>query len=310
MPALSGVGVPIGFNWRVSFVYGVGLMRTWIKVEGRVVSHPKTLHLAELWGCDPLTVVGFLVSFWDYLLEYQSDGQASGVRPSQLEKLAASCQQRALAVHLTVLDALKESGFVDPDGRVHDWEDYAGALVTRRQRDRDRKRGGRTVSAGNGVDTRALSAPRVEQSRVEVENNIITSSIGIPTDLLAWLPEGYHADLTARLRASHSPAGLIAEIRILRQEPELRGLKNVTGEHVGQALRDAAMKGLKLSGKTLANCVRVAQQEPPSAFESGNGAPGATLPPRRGRGPGLGDRMAAHRKALEADEARRQEEQG
>ena len=31
----------------------------------------------------------------------------------------------------------------------------------------------------------------------------------------------------------------------------------------GQALRDAAMKGIPLSGKTLANCIRVTQRSPP-----------------------------------------------
>lgn len=85
------------------------------------------------------------------------------------------------------------------------------------------------------------------------------SSATAPADLLAWIPEGYHPDLTARLRASHSPDGLIAELRLLRQEPEARGLKGVTGDHVGQALRDSAMKSIKLTGKSLANCVRVAQ---------------------------------------------------
>lgn len=230
-------------------------MRTWLKVEGKVVSHPKTKHLARLWGCDPYMVVGFLVAFWDHLLEFQSDGQVSDVRTEDLDELAARCQQRAIAVHLTVLDALKEAGFVDPDGRAHDWEDYAGALVTKRQRDRDRKREERKKSSGRPADGSRTSAPRVEQSRAEIE----TSSSPAPDDLLAWIPEGYHPDLEARMRASHSPDGLIAELRLIRQEPEARGLKAVTGEHVGQALRDAALKGGQLTGKRLANFIRVAQ---------------------------------------------------
>lgn len=231
-------------------------MRTWLKVEGKVVSHPKTKHLARLWGCSPYAVVGFLVALWDHLLEFQSDGQVVDVRAEDLDDLAAPCQQRALTTHLTVLDALKDSRFVDPDGRAHDWEEYAGALVMKRQRDRDRKREERKKSDGRPVDDLRTSAPRVEQSRAETENH---HSIIAPLDLLSWLPEGYHADLTARLRASHSPEALVAELRILMTEPGLRNLKNVTGDHVGQALRDAALKGAKLTGKTLANFVRVAQ---------------------------------------------------
>lgn len=247
-------------------------MRTWLKVEGKVVSHRKTKHLARLWGCSPYTAVGFLVAFWDYLLEFQSDGQASDLRAEELDELAAPCQQRALTSHLTVLDALKEAGFVDPDGRAHDWEDYAGALVTRRQRDRDRKRDERKTGKGRPMDTPRTSAPRAEQSRAETENQ--SSSSPAPADLLAWIPDGYHQDLEARIRSSHSPAGIVSELRLLRQEPESRGLKGVTGEHVGQALRDAALKGGQLTGKRLANFVRVAQS-PDIAPQGRLGGPSA-----------------------------------
>jgi len=232
-------------------------MRTWLKIEPQLVNHPKTKRLARLWGCPPYAVVGFLVAFWGYLVEFKSDGQAAEVPPEDLEELAAPCQQRALTVHLSTLDALKETGFVDPDGRVHDWEVYTGALLTRRERDRERKRTERKVSAGQAQERNGTSVPRVEQSRAETETTAST-----PADLLEWIPEGYHPELEARLRSSHSPVGLIAELRLLRKEPELRNLKAVTGEHVGQAIRDAGMKGAKLSGKTLANFIRVAQSAP------------------------------------------------
>lgn len=38
------------------------------------------------------------------------------------------------------LAALKECGWLDPDGQVHDWHDYAGRLIEERAKDRERKR--------------------------------------------------------------------------------------------------------------------------------------------------------------------------
>ena len=84
-----------------------------------------------------------------------------------------------------------------------------------------------------------------------------------PSDLADWFPPEYHPDLDAALRSTPSPTALVAELRLLRREPQVRGLVSVSGAEVGQALRDAAMKGIPLSGKTLANCIRVTQRSPP-----------------------------------------------
>ncbi len=88
---------------------------------------------------------------------------------------------------------------------------------------------------------------------------------GIPLDLSAWVPAEYHGELAGALRASHSPDSLVAELRLIKQEPEARGLKGVTGPHVGQAIRDAALKNAKLSGRTLVAFIRGAQQAPSRA---------------------------------------------
>ena len=149
--------------------------RPYLPIEPALVDHPKTRALAKLWGCHPYTAVGFLVKLWGYCLEYQDDGNVDGRPADVLDDLAAPCIATSIGTMPTVREALLKSGFINDDGRLHDWDEYAGALVERRRKDRRRKqlsrrRGGedsRQTSSGQAVDRRGNSAPRVEKSRVE-----------------------------------------------------------------------------------------------------------------------------------------------
>ena len=98
---------------------------------------------------------------------------------------------------------------------------------------------------------------------------------GIPVDLRDWFPEAYHPDVTGALRASRNPTALLAEIRVLRDSPDLRNLPAVSGAHAGQAIRDAALKGAMLSGRTLRGFVQKAQQAPSLPPEHANGRQGS-----------------------------------
>lgn len=146
-----------------------------MKVEPAVVKHPKTRALARKWNCHPQQVVGFLIELWGYFLEYQPDGNVAGCPVDVLDEFATPCMGRALGTVDTVRQALTEVGFVDPDGRLHDWDDYSGGILAHRAKDRRRKkierravRGTSTPSpASDAVDTGGTSTPRVEQSRVE-----------------------------------------------------------------------------------------------------------------------------------------------
>jgi hypothetical protein len=140
------------------------MIRTWLPVEGAIVQHRKTRHLARLWHCHPYTVVGFLVSLWHYCLEFQSDGRLSDVPSEDLRDLAAPCLANAIGHIPGVLEALTEVGFADGDGRIHDWQDYAGQVVVRRERDRERKRAFRKMSAGRPSDVSRTSAPTAQHS--------------------------------------------------------------------------------------------------------------------------------------------------
>src|ERR1041384_2575179 len=163
------------------------MARTWLQVETVLPDHPKTRKLAKLWRCHPYMVGGFLLKLWGYCLEYQADGNVDGRPADVLDELAAPCLGQLLGTHATVRESLEEAGFVDPDGRLHDWEDYSGALFARRAKDRDRKRLARAkrpkdkkrTGRGHTKERARTSAPRVEQSRVvesRAENRELPSS--------------------------------------------------------------------------------------------------------------------------------------
>lgn len=145
--------------------------RPYLPIEPALVDHPKTRSLAKIWGCHPYMVVGFLVKLWGYCLEFQEDGAVDGRPLDVLDELAAPCLGTSLGVLPTVREALLRSGFIDEDGRLHDWDEYAGALVERRRKDRRRKRLARQLeqrtSSGQDADAPRTSVRRVEKSRVE-----------------------------------------------------------------------------------------------------------------------------------------------
>ena len=113
--------------------------RTWTKVETVLPRHPKTKALARLWQTHPYMVCGFLLATWDYMLEHQPDGNLFAVPDAELEELAKPCLERAVGVVDVPRDVLVTSGWVERDGYWHDWNEYAGALVERRAKERDRK---------------------------------------------------------------------------------------------------------------------------------------------------------------------------
>ena len=219
--------------------------RPYLPIEPALVDHPKTRALAKLWGCHPYTAVGFLVKLWGYCLEYQDDGNVDGRPADVLDDLAAPCVATSIGTMPTVRDALLKSGFINEDGTLHDWDEYAGALVERRRKDRRRKqlarrRGGedgRQTSSGQGADRRGNSAPRVEKSRVEksrVEKSRVEKSIqlqqqqpdyatrcciavnGVLEQRLAGvyrtLTPGEHGDQAALWEAAGIPVDLAVEV--------------------------------------------------------------------------------------------------
>ena len=119
-------------------------MIPWIQVYTNVGCHPKTARLAELLEIKCGTVqpavvaVGILVSIWSWAAQNAVDGDLGGVSPSVI---ADACRWKKSPQKLR--DALVEAGYLDGDGKLHDWDEYHVLLMDaeERRREKSRKRG-------------------------------------------------------------------------------------------------------------------------------------------------------------------------
>lgn len=90
----------------------------YIRVMTGFYAHRKTAKLRALIGDDAFWVVPRL---WAYAAENQPDGDMSGYSSDELSMLLA-CPKHAPSI----LEALKTSGYLDQDGKIHDWQVHNG----------------------------------------------------------------------------------------------------------------------------------------------------------------------------------------
>lgn len=112
----------------------------WYEAHQTMAKHPKTLKLARLLKVDRRYAVGLLHDLFSWALDNAGkEGQLYGMTE---EDIAAALDISGKKGVLTV-EALVESGYLElwPGGvwAIHDWYDYAGKLMDRRESDKDRK---------------------------------------------------------------------------------------------------------------------------------------------------------------------------
>lgn len=73
---------------------------------------------------------------WLWTLEVAPQGDLSEFTDEEIAEAAGWGRKD----RRSFVTALIGAGFLDPDYRIHDWDDYAGALLLRREHDRLRKR--------------------------------------------------------------------------------------------------------------------------------------------------------------------------
>lgn len=90
----------------------------YIKLFTEFYSHRKTARLRARIGEDAFWIPPRL---WAYAAEHQNDGDFSEYSSQELAMLIG-CDKHASSI----LQALKECGFIDHDGKIHDWEEHNG----------------------------------------------------------------------------------------------------------------------------------------------------------------------------------------
>ena len=111
-------------------------MEAWIKVYHDLSDHPKVYDLADRLKIEQYAAVGLVVCLWIWAIIHAPDGDLSRFPDAAI---ARACHWHKPAAAL--VKALTECGFLD-DRHIHDWDEYAGALIeaARSSREKTRKR--------------------------------------------------------------------------------------------------------------------------------------------------------------------------
>ena len=112
----------------------------WIESHQALGRHPKLLRLAGQLRVHRAQALGHLHFLWWWALDYAPYGDVSALTSAEI---AAASEWPGDVAQFD--KSLRETGWINKNGQLHDWMDYAGKLVERRQADRERKR----ISSGN-----------------------------------------------------------------------------------------------------------------------------------------------------------------
>ena len=150
----------------------------WIEVHQGLREHRKTYACAEMLKINCVVMVGTLVSLWLWALDNAQDGSLDGISNRTIARVCDWPEKKAS----DLISALVECGWLDKDGeilRIHDWTDYAGRLMERREKDKVRKKKTREKqwkSVGSPQEVHGKSSATVPIPYPTVPNPIINGS--------------------------------------------------------------------------------------------------------------------------------------
>lgn len=173
-PSVSGRR-PFKLTGRPFHLWGV-VHVAWIESHQELGRHPKTRKLARLLGVTVPTAVGHLHFLWWWALDFAQDGDLTRYDP---EEIAFGAMWEEDATQF--LQALVNAGFLDFDEetngyKLHDWDEYAGRLIERRNADAERKRKARETAKKR--DSSGTSVPNVNDVA-----DVRRTSAGHPQDV-------------------------------------------------------------------------------------------------------------------------------
>lgn len=141
----------------------------WIESHQELGQHPKTKKLARLLEVKLPTAVGHLHFIWWWALNYAQDGSLDRYEAVDIADAAVydGDPQR-------LLDALIDSGYIDKTDAgltLHDWDEYAGKLLEKRAKDRERKRTAAAEARRSGdIPQTSVGTPSEDAALPNVHN--------------------------------------------------------------------------------------------------------------------------------------------
>lgn len=119
---------------------------SYVPIYQSVLTHRKTLKLARLLDLDKFSVVGRLIALWTWSMDNAgADGSLADIEPDILADVMSYAGKPS-----ELVEALLTAGFLELDEdshwRIHDWEQYGGKLIERKDANAARMRAARSRS--------------------------------------------------------------------------------------------------------------------------------------------------------------------
>ena len=143
----------------------------WIKSDESLSQHPKVDQLADSLDISNVEVIGHLHYLWWWALSYSQNGDLSRYQ----NRVAAAANYKG--DNDFFIDCLVECNWLDRKGKtlkIHDWDDYHGALMDKREKATERKRKER---AKKEVDVSDISRKEILDTVIEVTTGKTHSEI-------------------------------------------------------------------------------------------------------------------------------------
>jgi hypothetical protein len=224
----------------------------WIESHQTLIGHPKTRKAARLLNIQRVHIVGHLHALWWWVLDYADDGDISQF---DADVIADACEWEGDPDEF--LSALIVAGFLDKHADcdalfVHDWDDYAGRLVRRRQANAQRMRETRATNVQRTSETRADTCEATVPYHTEPNQTEPTAL----TRARARVRGG--DDIVVDTNDIESDAGddldafTNTELRIADELLTVRGMRQYTYAEIIAELREAnAARGTYVSEQSL-----------------------------------------------------------
>lgn len=108
----------------------------WIELHQTLPTNRKTLRFKNLLKIKTPQAVGHLCMLWLWALDNARYGDISQFSDDEIAEVSGWTGKKPDVF----VNALKEAGFVDPDMHLHDWNEYAGRLIDKRDAQREQER--------------------------------------------------------------------------------------------------------------------------------------------------------------------------